>query len=424
MKNLKHLVLAVASLILMMTSTGLCDNAPAIVENSAGNFFGIGARGLGMGGAQIAAGMDGTALVYNPALLARIRRTELLAGMSHQKLSNDQNTLGGTSSGSIFDGRSKSFTRLNAINITIPVPTYRGSAVIAFGVNRVMSFDHIFQSDQDLCPGWRRDTEIETGGIYLWTAGGAMDISPRVSVGLSLNLYHGDDDYTWNFSVSGGDGVDSPFDSSLYVNAGYTAVSAKAGLVAAVNRNLSIGAVVESPIAFEIEGEYSWQDWYYPEYYEYELRHPFTVGIGATARFDRLQLAADIHYTDWTQMEYTEHEYYTLENRLIGDYYRDVVKLNIGAEYLLPQFGAKLRVGYMYDPLPFADFLVKNERDFITFGVGFLIDRVMTLDIAYVRGSYEYTLPAPDTDGFFDLRTATFEEYTNNRVYVTTAFRL
>ena len=125
------------------------DDFP-IAEISAGNFFGIGARGLGMGGAQIAAGMDGTALVYNPALLARIRRIEILTGMSHDRLSNDENSYPTWSTPDrTFDGKSKSFTRLNALDVSIPVPTYRGSAVVGFGINRVMSFDHVFQFGHD-----------------------------------------------------------------------------------------------------------------------------------------------------------------------------------------------------------------------------------------------------------------------------------
>jgi long-chain fatty acid transport protein len=413
-------------LILIATATAIHaqDNeGPYIVENSAGNFFGVGARAVGMGGAQIAAGLDGTALVYNPALLARIRRLEVMGGVSHEKLSNDENTIGQHSGGLGLDGRSKSFTRLNSLNLTIPVPTYRGSAVVAFGINRMMSFDHVFRSHQYWTDGDSVGTEVETGGILMYSAAGAIDISPRVSVGLSLNLYHGKDDYTFNLSYTGSPTPGQRIESSEYVKADYTGVSATAGVVTNVNRNVSVGAVVESPISFDIDGEFS-HNWYDHSYYKYELRHPFSFGIGVAGRFEQLQLAADLRYTDWSQLEYTDHEIYAFENTLIGSYYRDVVRISLGAEYLIQQIGAKLRLGYVHDPLPYADFLVKDERNFVTFGAGFLIDRVMKVDLAYVRGSYEYSLPTPDAHGFFDVASATFEKYTVSRVYVTTAFRI
>ena len=414
-------LMAIGLITVLMAVTAVAQQDVEVAEVSSGNFFGIGARGLGMGGAQVAAGLDGTAIVYNPAVLARIRRIEVLAGMSHQKLSNDENRSASSSDiNTALDGRSKSFTRLNALNVTVPVPTYRGSAVVAFGINRVSSFDHVFQYARTLPDGGEVGTEIETGGLYQYSAAGAIDISPKISVGASLNLYHGKDDYTWTYSHSGS----QQEDYTQYVNADYTGVSAKLGLIASVNRNISIGAVVETPVQYEIDGEFSEELWAYPNAYEYELEHPFVFGGGMSARYGRLQAALDLHYTDWTQMEYKEYDLYTLENGLIDRYYREVVRINAGVEYLIPRFGAKVRAGYIYDPLPYADFLVENDRDFVTLGVGFLIDRVMTLDIAFVTGSYEYAKPAPDANGAFDISSALYEKYSIDRLYVTTAFRL
>ena len=48
-------------------------------------YFGIGARAMGMGGTAISIVDDGTALYWNPAGLARIRATELTATLSHEK---------------------------------------------------------------------------------------------------------------------------------------------------------------------------------------------------------------------------------------------------------------------------------------------------------------------------------------------------
>jgi hypothetical protein len=417
---------------LLCFAQGGDDDFP-IAEVSAGNFFGVGARGLGMGGAQIAAGMDGTALVYNPALLARIRRIEILTGMSHDKVSNDENSYPAWSvPDEAFDGKSKSFTRLNALDVSVPVPTYRGSAVVGFGVNRVMSFDHVFQFGQDWDivdnEGTERGSELETGGLYLYSAGGAIDLSPRISIGGALNLYHGKDKYTWDYyfheqNIQSNETVSERY--SQYIESRYTGVSARVGMSASLNRNLLVGVTVESPISFAIDGEFSEDGWSYPDEFEYDLRHPFSFGAGAALSIDRLQLAVDLVYTDWTQMEYTEYASMAINNDLFDLYYREAVRLNIGAEYMLPRMGAKLRAGYMYDPIPYADFLVKNDREFVTIGVGFLIDRMLTLDIAFITGSYEYTLPDPSVGPIAGLSAdAMFEKYSVNRLYVTTAFRL
>ena len=419
------IVLAILILLIPMQVTAQDDEEELpIAENSSGNFFGIGARGLGMGGAQIAAGMDGSTLVYNPAALARIRRIEVQVGMSHQRLSNDENIYPSSFiPNPLLNGRSKSFTRLNAINVSVPAPTYRGSAVVAFGINRVMSFDQVFQLARSKPNGSEKElgTELETGGLYLYSIGGAVDLSPRISVGAALNLYHGNDNYTWSHELEGADG----FNYSQCITADYTGVSAKVGLVANINPHLSLGAVVESPIGFDIDGEYSEGGWSYPNTYEYELKHPFSFGAGAAFNIKRLQLALDLSYTDWTQMEYTEYPNLVLANKLFDLYYRETLKVNAGAEYLVPFMGAKIRAGYIYDPLPYADFLIKNDREFVTFGVGFLIDRIMTLDIAYIRGTYEYTQPnTGDNDLPIKPSDAMYEKYTGNRIYVTTAFRL
>ena len=59
-----------------------------VYESATENQFLPGGRAAGMGGAQIAAGDDGSALWYNPALLTRIRNTELSGTLSHQRLTN------------------------------------------------------------------------------------------------------------------------------------------------------------------------------------------------------------------------------------------------------------------------------------------------------------------------------------------------
>ncbi|RKX19112.1 MAG: hypothetical protein DRP26_04030, partial [Candidatus Zixiibacteriota bacterium] len=60
----------------------------AVYEMATENNIYVGVRAAGMGGAQIAAGEDGSALWYNPALLTRVRRIEISGALSHQRFFN------------------------------------------------------------------------------------------------------------------------------------------------------------------------------------------------------------------------------------------------------------------------------------------------------------------------------------------------
>src|SRR4030067_2225510 len=101
-----------------------------------------------MGGAQIAAGDDGSALWYNPALLTRIRNTELSGTLSHQRVTN--NTTGNSGiripeSRFVNTEASVNNTTLGGLWAIFPVPAEQGGLTLGFSVNRVRSFDRIFR---------------------------------------------------------------------------------------------------------------------------------------------------------------------------------------------------------------------------------------------------------------------------------------
>ncbi len=98
----------------------------------------VGARAAGMAGAFTAASDDVYALFYNPAGLARLRRIDISIGFE----------LSSAEVKSVFYGNpgstDLSATTLDAFAAAYPIPTYRGSLVIAGGVYRM------FTSDLDL----------------------------------------------------------------------------------------------------------------------------------------------------------------------------------------------------------------------------------------------------------------------------------
>lgn len=413
------------------------DDGGLIAESNAGSSIGIGARAMGMGGAHIAAVLDGTALIYNPAALTRIRKMEILGGISHQSFENSTRHWTHDIPVPGFNSRLQRNSRLNNIILTIPYPTYRGSMVFSIGLNRIKSFDKTYQFGQirQYNDGYSeyRGTEIETGSLYALSTGMGIDISSRLSLGVALSYYFGTDNYNWNLYY-----LNTSQNSATFIDDNiedkYSGVSAKVGILFDISKRVKLGLTVESPISFSIDEKYtlntrdtiSNSEESLPGTYDYQLWQPFSFGFGTAINLNRLQLAADLKYTDWTQMEYQDDPALEAENQLIQSYYRQVVTINLGAEYLIPQIGLKLRTGYIYDPLPNnkggtgsfepgqQGFYIYDDREFITFGIGYLIDRVMTLDIAIVLGGYTIR----------DISEEVTENINLNRIYITTGFRL
>jgi long-subunit fatty acid transport protein len=394
-------------------------------EATAGNFFGVGARAMGMGGAHIAVAEDATALLYNPAGLARVKRIEFSGGLTNQRLRNETGALIYSYSGrpvssakvDFNDGRLQSNTRLSSANIVLPVPTYRGSLVFAFGVNRIKSFDKAmkFTFDQDGSSG----IESESGGLYMWSFGGAVDISPNISVGGAFNFFSGTDNYSWLYEGSYDDDTLSfkyRYDDTIKDK--YSGYNLKLGVRIQPSKFLIVGGTIESPVTYTINEDWTQTtnedgDSYYDSGSpEYKISLPFSLGIGIALNFNNLLLASDLNYTDWTQMEYKRLADMAEANRNIKDSYIDVLRWHVGAEYLFPGIGTRLRAGYYQNPLPYKSTWIKKDRDYFTAGVGFLIDQVMTVDLAWVYGSWELN----------DFNMELAEKYTTNQIFLTTAY--
>lgn len=406
---------------LLLSNVGLAQEEVYVNEVVAGNFFGVGARGMAMGGAQIAACDDGTALIYNPAALVRIKRIELSTSLSHQRMTNE------TTFKSSSDVRSVSNTRFSGANLAVPVPTHRGSLVFAFGVNRVKSFDKVFLCSDQFAGGDFSGVETESGGIYQWAVAGAVELSASVSCGLALSYYSGRDLYGFEFDSSYTDLTQSHryiFTSTS--DDDYSGVGVKLGTLIRPNRYFTLGATVDFPTTYTIR-----QDWrvteefisYSPQYsyakttapgfYEYKLSVPYSLGAGLALNIDHLLLAGDVNFVDWAQMEYRSPAGLEEENKTLRENYTDVLRYHFGAEVFLPKISGRLRGGYYYDPIPFRTANVERDRHFITAGAGFLVDRVVTLDFAYVWGLWKAT----------DPQISTSEEYKTNRFFLSAAYR-
>ncbi len=407
------------------------DSVSLFQETINADFFGVDARAMGMGNTGVVSARDGSGIIYNPANLARVRRIEFRGGLSHLRLSNETLNDAGTANART-DGINLRKTRINALSLTVPVPTYRGSLVFGFGLHRVGNYDRSLALSLNENPvitdGYTLYTgrETESGGLWKWTAAGAVDISPRISAGLSLHLLTGNDKFGWVAQLLGtNEGLD--ITERIDINVDYVGVGADAGLNLSISPVWTAGLVVSTPTYLSAE-EHSVHDLdtAFSDYIwnledgisNYSLTRPFSFGLGLQGQFDRILVVGDMHYTDWSQLTISYDDpslSSSPENEFILDNLKEAVSLHVGAEYLFPEQGVAVRGGYYIDPLPIAGRFIDNNRQYFTVGAGFLIDRVMELDLAYVHGGYK--LRDFDPGSYF-------ADYKVRKIFATFAYRI
>ncbi len=392
---------------------------PRAQEVTIDHFIGLGAGAMGMGAAFNAVADDGTALFWNPAGLGQIRRIELGLSLARPSRSTDA-TLRSASFGPTTTGASVARLRLSRLALAVPVPTYRGSLVFAAGFHRVQVFDGLLRvrgfSDAEELGIWG-DID-ERGALGMFSLGGAVQVTPHIMLGSSLNVWRGD------YALRGRDiRVDSldrrpEFASDygrLFVDDRYWGPNATLGLLAAPGSGIRLGLRLATPFALRVTEHFADEIVEEPEAVvtpgvfafkpdprrtrvRYKVRLPFRFGVGAAWTWADLLLAAAATYVDWREAEYNMPELFGIDNSFFRTEYRDVWSTHLGAQYRIPRSTLRLRAGFYTDPLPFVgrrppiqgedDPRVEAERDrrFFTFGAGAVFEGALAVDVAWVRG--------------------------------------
>jgi len=423
----RHIFLALA-LFLLITQAVLAQ------EVTVGNDFGVGARAMGMGGAFIGVADDSTALHWNPAGLSQIKRMEFFGGLSHERFETDAEYFGN------LDETFTSNTRPNSFAVVLPVPVRRGGLAFAMGVNRVQNFDSRIRvsglnkftedEDPDLFGLFIEETFDESDGIYSWNFGAAVEVAPGVSLGGSLNFLSGNYEYGLSLDADDTEDIDSVLSGISYrdtIDSDYSGVESKIGLLARVGKKLRLGVTIDIPLDLSVD-EYWTQDTFdlyddgasdsYADdgFFSYDISRPVRLGGGIAATpIPGVIISADVLYTDWTQTEYDDPPSDDVSNEDFVDDYRDTMQLRVGGEFTIPKSGVRLRAGYIRDPLPYTPdgMEIDTERQFITFGIGMIMDRVLTLDIAYMVGFWEESTD----DGVIK------KDRDSNRVFLSAGYR-
>jgi len=373
--------------------------------------FGVGARAMGMGGAYTAVVEDASALYYNPAGLALIRRIELAAAFSHQ---DDMLTV--DYRGEVVDSPLSS-TKLHQLALAYPVPTYRGSFVLGFGYHRTGSLDRdYFRSGRNNFGIQEVESISERGGLGVYSFGIAFDASPDVSLGAAVSLLGGSSDIDYFFSQSepGFEPEDYWYMSESDID-GYTGT---AGLIYKFEPIGRLGFNVQFPRKINLDGVF--EDIDVVERFENDITLPFTLGGGIALTPPNFLIAMDLKYTDWSQIDFDGPIRYIDELGRPRSAYGAETEVHVGAELMFPDMPIRVRAGYFYDPIPYrllftdnAYYLaeVEQERDYFTLGAGVILQEALTLDVAYVSG------------GFVRSAVRTVEDQEQNKLFMAAAYR-
>ena len=412
----------------------LLTQSAAAQEITVGNDFGVGARAMGMGGAFMCIANDYTALHWNPAGLSQIKRVEFFLALSHEKLETETEYFG--SSDSTFASK----TQPNSFGVVLPVPVYQGGLAFAFGVNRIQSFDsrtrvkgfntHTVADDPEFGQLFVNEQSNESGGIYSWNFGAAVDISPDVSIGGVLSFLSGDYNYELNLDADDTMSLDQDLTGFSYrdnINSDYFGVDGKIGLLARPIDQLQLGVTISLPLDFSVDEYWNQESFYLYDdeesesefdegQFSYDISRPIRLSGGvAVYPLPGAVITADVLYTDWTQTEYSEPPSEDVSNQDFIDDYRNTAQFHIGGEYTIPSAGLSIRAGYLLDPLPHTpkETNIETDRHFITVGIGMILGEVLSLDIAYMRGLWTENI---------DEGTIK-EDRTSNRIFLSTGYR-
>jgi len=375
------------------------------------------ARPAALAGAYIGAGTDVNSLVYNPAGLSSLRRIETAIGFNYEKM-RSENTFFGTASD--IDHTS---TSLDYVSIAYPFPTYRGSLVGAFGIYREYSayLDIINRGKNTLFPDYPTYDDYmlqQSGSIFSYNAGLAIDLSPNLSVGATFFLLDGTINALTQFSHEYLGPLEPQEISQEFMlddlKADVDGYGGRIGVLFFPFTQLRFGATLSTPVWITLDGGGTTDSTvYYDDGFgsfnrsrfalDLEMRLPYRLEGGVCYTPQNFLFALDVGYTDWSQSSYNK---VRLRDANLNPVQREVVEVRFGVEYSLPRAPIWVRAGYAYIPYSlgylqadriYADMLTKasidKERQLYSFGVGGLAGRVLSLDAAYQYISGERSIP-------------------------------
>ena len=378
---MRHILLA---LLVCASLASAQDQIPERLLLTTGQYLGPGARAMGLGGTYTGIADDYSAIWWNPAGLAQVKRIEMQGSLSRTAYKNETDYFGAARDGSTAT------LRLNDLGMVFPVPVYQGALSFGIGYSQVLAFDRRTRVVAPAGSGaaWDDFDELESGRLGLWSFAGAVDVSPNLALGLGLNYWSGADEYTLTGHYSD-DG--SRVYSEQNITTDVSGIGANIGGLFRIGRTGRIGLMFHSPISMSLE-----EDWLIDGdagYDKYRMSYPAVFRVGGSLSPGRWLLAADLEYRDWTALSFRSDTPYrdvskAEANQQIKDQYQSTTRLSCGGEYLFPAYGLRGRAGLSFAPSNYRDAGGEDDKTILTLGVGILVDRSVMLDATYHFSSY------------------------------------
>ena len=425
---------------------------------------GSGARAFGMGGAFIAIADDGSGASWNPAALAQLERPEALAVFSFNDFDTDfPSSVGFLDSGEPIEFSaqltSQSGYNLDFLSMTYPIRIGNLKFVPQVGYQRVINlsldpeYEEPFTATSEINIGgenfvFNGELDLEgdfSGGFDIISAGLAIQLSPKISLGSSFNIWLNGQKgmQITNTTV----GVEPEIIPALVtveraeIESDVSGFNVNLGFLLKPIEEFSIGFVFKSPFTLDFEeSKRIFSDGELVDSLSFtqssDFEYPLTVGFGVGFRpVDQLTLSFDFTFTKWSEGKLTNNEFVFLDgfqftfNENIpfpgngsdenGEFRKqnDTKQFRIGAEYVLlaDKVLLPLRVGFFTN----APYITDGSDDSITYtgftlgtGIGF---GNFLFDIAFVSQS---------GTSFFSDESLDDRKFNAKQFYVSTIVRL
>lgn len=378
---------------------------------------GSGARAIGQGGAFIAVADDATAASWNPGALMQLERPEFSIVGSYLLIEQDFDP--GTQKFLLGD-ESATSGDLNYVSAAYPFRVLGKNFVAAMNYQQKYDFtENLDCKRKDI--GLISQLEFESkGGISALTPAIAMQIIPRLSFGVAINVYS--DEYFRNYAwreTTKDTGINFPtvfVAEQTFKN--FQAVNVSSGLFLDIwkkeERRLTFGTVFHSPYTATVDRITDTMITNQVPHHtreRFEIDYPMSLGAGLGFRHnDALSFSFDMTWTDWSRFKQKNKE--TGEESLpIGGIplptdrkIRDTLALRCGTEYLIFQRNSiiPVRGGLFYDPRPSLD----KPTDVYGFSLGTgVVFKRFSIDSAY---QFRWSTNADGEDFGSDLRGTPF----------------
>lgn len=380
------------------------DRALEFVDLGFDRWLDASARGAALS-AFAATVADATALAYNPAGLARIKRYSAIASFAMTQSSFDSAYDGDTRSADLDE------SALQFAGAAFPIPVLRGSLVPAIGVHRIFtsSLDLAYQGFN--APDSRNDRFAlsQGGGTYAVHVGGAIDLSAAFAAGVDLMVLDGNIDRVRQYDTQSLI-VNPNVHTFVYedVAADVDGFGARIGFEFYTLDRLQLAVVLTTPMVVKTHattvtetteqidndvGSFTSETSSGSTKYKtpYRIEGGLSVPVSSA-----LLLAAQVGYADWSQATIDDERLITSD---LESVLRSVLEVSAGIEWSLSRWPLRVRAGFAHarraaDHLE-ADRIDNDRLELIgaesartrySLGAGYLLRGTVGLDAAFQYG--------------------------------------